>query len=70
MRPESLAFLKSLLDTPGPSAFEAAPARLWRQEAERFADEVRGDVSGNSYATLNPRGGPASCWQGTSTRSA
>ena len=27
MTPESLAFLKSLLDTPGPSAFEAAPAR-------------------------------------------
>ncbi len=58
MRPESLAFLKSLLDTPGPSAFEAAPARLWRIEAERFADEVRGDVSGNSYATLNPSGRP------------
>jgi putative aminopeptidase FrvX len=58
MRPESLAFLKSLLDTPGPSAFEAAPARLWRKEAERFADEVRGDVSGNSYATLNRSGGP------------
>ncbi|HET7423597.1 MAG TPA: M20/M25/M40 family metallo-hydrolase [Gemmatimonadales bacterium] len=58
MRPESLAFLKSLLDTPGPSAFEAAPSRLWRKEAERFADEVRGDVSGNSYATLNPAGRP------------
>src|SRR4051812_43336203 len=58
MRPESLAFLKSLLDTPGPSAFEAAPARLWRKEAERFADEVRGDVSGNSYATLNSPGRP------------
>ena len=58
MRPESLAFLKSLLDTPGPSAFEAAPARVWRKEAERLADEVRADVSGNSYATLNPSGRP------------
>jgi endoglucanase len=58
MRPESLAFLKSLLDTPGPSAFEAAPARVWRKEAEGFADEVRADVSGNSYATLNPAGRP------------
>ena len=57
MRPESLAFLKSLLETPGPSAFEAAPSRLWRKEAERYA-EVRGDVSGNSYATLNPAGRP------------
>ena len=34
MTPESLAFLKSLLDTPGPSSFEAAPARVWRDEAE------------------------------------
>jgi len=58
MRPESLAFLKSLLDTPGPSAFEAAPGRVWRTEAEAFADEVRADVSGNSYATLNPAGRP------------
>src|SRR6476620_1079756 len=58
MTPESLAFLKSLLDTPGPSAFEAAPARVWRAEAQRFADDVRADVSGNSYATLNPAGRP------------
>ena len=39
MTPESLAFLKSLLDTPGPSAFEAAPARVWRAEAQRFAGQ-------------------------------
>ena len=47
MTPESLAFLKTLLVTPGPSAFEAAPARVWRAEAQRFADDVRGDVGGN-----------------------
>ena len=58
MTPESLAFLKSLLDTPGPSAFEAAPARVWRAEAERFADTVRADVAGNSFATLNGDGRP------------
>ncbi len=58
MTPESLAFLKSLLDTPGPSSFEAAPARLWRREAESFAQEVRTDVGGNSYAVLNPGGRP------------
>ncbi len=58
MTPESLAFLKSLLDTPGPSAFETAPARLWRAEAEKFADRVHADVSGNSYATLNPDSRP------------
>ena len=58
MTPESLSFLKSLLDTPGPSAFEAAPARVWRAEAARFADSVRADVAGNSFATLNADGRP------------
>jgi putative aminopeptidase FrvX len=55
---ESLVFLKSLLDTPGPSSFETAPARVWRAEAEKFADSVHADVSGNSFATLNPDGAP------------
>jgi endoglucanase len=58
MTPESLAFLKSLLDTPGPSSFEAAPARVWRKEAASLADDVRADVGGNSRATLNPGGRP------------
>jgi endoglucanase len=58
MTPESLAFLKSLLDTPGPSSFEAAPARVWRKEAGSLADDVRADVGGNSRATLNPGGRP------------
>ena len=58
MTPESLKFLKSLLDTPGPSSFEAAPARIWRAEAEKLADSVHADVSGNSFATLNPEGRP------------
>jgi putative aminopeptidase FrvX len=58
MTPESLSFLKSLLDTPGPSCFEAAPARVWRAEAESFADTVTVDVAGNSFATINPDGRP------------
>ena len=57
LTPDALAFLKSLLDTPGPSGFEAAPARLWRERARAFA-EVRGDVAGNSIATVNARGAP------------
>jgi putative aminopeptidase FrvX len=51
-------FLKKLLDTPAPSGFEAAAARVWREEAESFADSVEGDISGNSIAVLNPDGGP------------
>jgi putative aminopeptidase FrvX len=51
-------FLRKLLDTPAPSGFETAAARLWREEAEAFADSVEGDVSGNSVATLNGEGSP------------
>lgn len=53
-----IAFLEKLLDAPGPSGFEVRPARVWRREAESFVDDVRVDVSGNSYATLNPDGRP------------
>jgi putative aminopeptidase FrvX len=56
--PESLIFLRKLLDTPGPSAFEAAPARVWRAEAGKFAHSVHADVAGNSFARLNGNGGP------------
>lgn len=38
LSPSSIAFLKRLLDTPGPSGFETAPARLWREEASSFAE--------------------------------
>ncbi|MEO7040273.1 MAG: M20/M25/M40 family metallo-hydrolase [Gemmatimonadaceae bacterium] len=53
----SVTFLKRLLDTPGPSGFEAAPARVWREEAGKFA-RVTSDVHGNSMATVNPDGRP------------
>ncbi len=53
----SIAFLKRLLDTPGPSGFESAPAKLWRDEARPFA-EVTNDVAGNSLAVVNAEGSP------------
>lgn len=48
----TMDFLKQLLSAPGPSTMEAAPARIWRAEAETFADEVAADVRGNSFAVL------------------
>jgi endoglucanase len=54
----ALDFLRRLLDAPGPSGYERAPSRVWRAEAEAFADEVWGDVVGNSYARLTRAGGP------------
>lgn len=57
MFPESsINFLKKLLDTPGPSGFESAPARAWREEAGKFAKDVKGDVAGNSTATIKGSG--------------
>jgi putative aminopeptidase FrvX len=54
----ALSFLRLLLDAPGPSGYETAPARVWRDEAATFADDVTYDVLGNSYARLKNDGGP------------
>jgi len=59
MEQGSRAFLKRLLDSPGPSGFERAPARIWREEASTFADEVDVDLTGNSYAIVRAAGNPA-----------
>lgn len=56
MNDHSLNFLKVLLSTPGPSGDEAAAAQVWRDEARTFADSVRADVRGNSYAFLHGDG--------------
>ena len=56
--PRKHDFLLRLLDTPGPSGFERAPARVWRDEATTFADDVMTDVSGNTIAAINPGGSP------------
>ena len=55
---KDIAFLERLLDAAGPSGFEVRAARVWREEAETFADEVSVDVNGNSFATVNPGGSP------------
>ena len=57
MNEHDFAFLTRLLDSPGPSGFEERPSRVWREEAQSFADEVTHDVRGNSYARLRPAGG-------------
>ena len=53
----SIAFLKRLLDTPAPSGFEGPAAKVWREEASKFA-KVTTDVAGNSMAEINPGGSP------------
>jgi endoglucanase len=51
-------FLERLLNAPGPSGFERAPARVWREEAQGFAARVWTDLTGNSMAEVNPEGRP------------
>jgi putative aminopeptidase FrvX len=51
-------FLERLLDAAGPSGFEVRAARVWREEAAKFAKDVDVDVNGNSFATVNPGGSP------------
>ena len=58
MESRAFAFLRRLLDAPGPSGYERPPTRVWRDEARSFADEVWGDVVGNSFARLKREGGP------------
>lgn len=58
LNPEAIAFLKRLLDVPGPSGFETLAGRSWRTEAETFADRVSIDVAGNCMAEINPHGSP------------
>ncbi len=53
---QRIDFLKRLLSAPSPSGDEAIAARIWRDEARTFADSVRTDVRGNSYAVLEGDG--------------
>jgi endoglucanase len=52
------SFLERLLDAPGPSGFEVRAARVWREEAELFAEKVWTDVHGNSFAAVQPDARP------------
>lgn len=52
------AFLRALLTTVGPSGYEQVAARVWRDEAAIFADDVDHDVLGNSYAWLRQENAP------------
>jgi putative aminopeptidase FrvX len=48
--------LHRLLTAPGPPGHESAPARVWREAAEQFADEVTTDRLGTTVARVNGSG--------------
>lgn len=56
MREESFAFLKKIVDTPGPSGYEQQVQKVFREAVQPYADEVKTDVLGNVLAIRNPEG--------------
>jgi putative aminopeptidase FrvX len=48
--------LRNLLTAPGPPGHESRPARVWREAAEGFADEVTTDKLGTTVARVNGAG--------------
>ncbi len=58
MREASLAFLKSLVNTPSPVGHEVRGQRVWLDYVTQYADETFSDAYGNCVAVLNKGGSP------------
>ncbi|MFN3409084.1 MAG: M42 family metallopeptidase [Limisphaerales bacterium] len=58
MRPASLEFLKTLVNTPSPVGHETRGQRVWLDYVTPFADETFSDAYGNCVAVLNKGGRP------------
>ena len=54
MRPESLEFLKEIVNIPSPSGYEERAAQIYRSYTTEFADQVTTDSHGSVSAVLNP----------------
>lgn len=58
MREDSFALLKRIVDTPGPSGYEQAVQREYRDAVRPYVDDVRTDVMGSVIAAKNESGRP------------
>jgi len=58
MEKERLEFLRRCMETVCPSGYEEGISRVWREEADRFADRTWADVHGNAFAVVNEGGTP------------
>src|SRR5437016_4460919 len=58
MRPQSLEFLKTPVNTPSPVGHERRGQRVWLDYAKQFSDETFSDAYGNCVAVLNKGGSP------------
>ena len=53
MEKERVGFLHRCMETVCPSGFEEEISRIWRKEADRFAERTWADSHGNSFAVVN-----------------
>ena len=51
-------FLADLINSISPSGYEGPAAKIWKKQAEGFADKVWTDTHGSSHAIVNKGGGP------------
>ena len=58
MQQDSFNFLKRLVHTPGPSGYEQQVQCVFRDRVTTYATDIRTDILGNVYATVNPDGSP------------
>ncbi|MCX6095660.1 MAG: M42 family metallopeptidase [Candidatus Bipolaricaulota bacterium] len=58
MKKGRVAFFRRYMDTVCPSGYEEEASRVWRGEAEGFADRTWADSHGNSIAVVNEGGSP------------
>lgn len=58
MQSKRVRFLKRYMDTICPTGFEEDASRVWREEADKFADRTWVDQHGNTFAVLNEGGNP------------
>ncbi|MBV9278994.1 MAG: M42 family metallopeptidase [Chloroflexi bacterium] len=58
MNDEQLAFLRSLVESTGPSGYEERTQAIWRARVQDAAADISTDSLGNCIATLNPAGRP------------
>ncbi|MGH2449574.1 MAG: M42 family peptidase, partial [Chloroflexota bacterium] len=53
------SFFKKLVETTGPSGYEASAQAVWRERVGSSAESIKTDTLGNSIAALNPSGQPS-----------
>jgi endoglucanase len=56
---DQFQFLQRLVETTGPSGYEAQTQQVWRERVQDAADSIRTDALGNCIATLNGDGRPS-----------